>query len=51
MERDGTVATRAIYALWGNTLTIAFNLDGRTRPTDFQSGDGKVVRIYHRDRR
>jgi uncharacterized protein (TIGR03067 family) len=50
MERDGTVATRAIYSVRGNTLTIAFKLDGRTRPTDFWSGEGSVVRIYHRDR-
>jgi hypothetical protein len=51
MERDNTMEARAICSLRDNTLTIAFNLDGRTRPTDFQPGDRKTVRMYHRDRR
>jgi uncharacterized protein (TIGR03066 family) len=54
MERDGKrVANAAIYTLEGDTFTIAFfREDGKGRPKDFKSepGDGKVVRVYQRQR-
>jgi uncharacterized protein (TIGR03067 family) len=51
MERDGSVASRGIYALEGDKLTIAFALEGGSRPRDFRPAEGKVVRVYHRVKR
>jgi uncharacterized protein (TIGR03067 family) len=51
MERDGSVAARGVYALEGDKLTIAFALDGGARPGDFLPSEGKVVRVYRREKR
>jgi uncharacterized protein (TIGR03067 family) len=52
MERHPRrVATRAIYAADGDTLTVAFYREaGKSRPGDFESkpDDDKVVRVYRR---